>query len=176
MVSNAAAIGKLLQRIGFALAGICLIGLPAVSHATNNCAWLNEATASGFLGSEAVGTFTEAAAGQPAICSFVSQSDGATRTLRLTVEVTPEAHARVSAVAASCGPDAVPMKAIGNEALFCATDDRKSDLGERVIGRVRDQFFTITISTTLKADPILTRDALKAKIYSAAEQISANLF
>jgi len=45
-----------------------------------------------------------------------------------------------------------------------------------VVGRVRDQIFTITISTTLKNDPILTRDALKARIYTAAEQVAGNLF
>jgi hypothetical protein len=151
--------------------------MPAVGRAANNCTWLNEATASGFLGGEAVGTFTAGAAGQPAVCAFVNQSAGATRTLRITVEVVAaDAHARMGAVAASCGADAAPLRAIGNEALVCAADDHKSGLGARVVGRVRDQVFTITISTTLKGDPVLTRDALNAKIYSAAEQVSGNLF
>ena len=49
-------------------------------------------------------------------------------------------------------------------------------MGERLVGRVRDQVFTITISTTLKNDPILTRDEIKSRIYTAAEQVSGNLF
>lgn len=165
------------HNIASIVLGVCLACLPAVSHAANNCAWLNEATASGFLGGDAVGTFTAATAGQPAICAFVDQSAAATRTLRVTVEVAADPHTRMmEAVAKECGADAAPLKAIGNEALVCAADDRKGGLGERVVGRVRDQVFTITIGTTLKGDPVLTRDALTAKIYSAAEQVSGNLF
>jgi hypothetical protein len=68
------------------------------------------------------------------------------------------------------------LRAIGNEALSCAADDRKGGIGERVVGRVRDQVFTITISSTLKNDPGLNRDVLRSKIYTAAEQVSGNLF
>ncbi|MGA3344672.1 MAG: hypothetical protein ABSC76_07310 [Terracidiphilus sp.] len=42
-------------------------------------------------------------------------------------------------------------------------------MGERVVGRVRDQIFTITIDATLKGDPILTCDELKSRIYTADE-------
>ena len=165
------------HKIASIVLGVGLAGLPAVARAANNCAWLNEATASGFLGGDAVGTFTAPVPGQPAICVFVNQSAAATRTLRITVEVAADPHARMmDALARDCGADAAPLKAIGNEALVCAADDRKGGLGERVVGRVRDQVFTITIGTTLKGDPILTRDALTAKIYSAAEQVSGNLF
>ena len=76
----------------------------------------------------------------------------------------------------SCGADVSPLKAIGNEATACAADDRKGVMGERVVGRVRDQVFTIAISSTLKNDPILTREALKTRIYTAAEQVAGNLF
>jgi hypothetical protein len=68
------------------------------------------------------------------------------------------------------------LKAIGNEALICAADDRKAGMGERIVGRVRDQVFTITIASSVKNDPILTRDILKTRIYTAAEQVSGNLF
>lgn len=165
------------RNVAFIVLGVCVAGLPAVSRAANNCAWLNEATASGYLGGDAVGTFTASAGGQPAMCAFVNQSAGATRTLLVTVEVAADPHGRMmEAVAKNCGADAAPLKAIGNEALVCSADDRKGGLGERVVGRVRDQVFTITIGTTLKGDPILTRDALTTKIYSAAEQVSGNLF
>jgi hypothetical protein len=68
------------------------------------------------------------------------------------------------------------MQAIGNEATSCAADDRKGTLAARAVGRVRDQVFTITISTTLKGDSELTRDVLKSRIYTAAEQVAGNLF
>jgi hypothetical protein len=161
---------------GVILTAICGLSLTAGALAANNCAWLNEATASGLLGGAAVGEASAATDGQPAVCTFVESEAGMKRILRLTVEVVPNAHARVGALLQSCGPDAAPLKAIGNEATACAVDDRKSLMGERVVGRVRNQVFTINISSTLKNDPILTRDALKAKIYSAAEQVAGNLF
>jgi hypothetical protein len=163
-------------RFRSALLALCALAAPALGRAANNCPWLNEATASGLLGGDAVGVFTQAAADQPAVCSFVSEAQGTRRTLRITVQVTPDAHARVVAAAQGCGGDAAPLAAIGNESLACAADDRKGALGERALGRVRDQFFTISISGTQKNDPDLTREALKAKIYTAAEQVSGNLY
>jgi hypothetical protein len=153
-----------------------LLALPAICKAANNCPWLNEATASGILGGEAVGVLTGIGAGETAVCEFTQQGTNFKRILRVTVEVAPDFHARQEALARSCGGDAVPLKAIGNEALICSANDPKNGQGERVVGRVRDQLFTIAIYTTLKGDPILTREALKARIGTAAEQIAGNLF
>ena len=164
------------RRLAFLALGVIFLALPAAGHAENNCPWLNEATAGGLLGGDAVGMKTDASAGQPTVCTFTQQGAGVTRTLRITVEIAPEPHQRMSAVAQVCGADAAPIKAIGNEALVCTADDRKGGVGERVVGRVRDQVFTITIASTLKSDPILNRDALKARIYTAAEQVAGNLF
>lgn len=158
------------------LAALLLAWIPAAAHAANDCPWLNEATASGLLGADAIGEFTAASAGQPAVCMFVQKDTAVTRTLRVTVEQTPDAHMQVASLMHACGPDAVPMQAIGNEAVTCAADDRKGALGARAVGRVRDQVFTITIGTTLKGDSALTRDILKSRIYTAAEQVAGNLF
>jgi hypothetical protein len=164
-----------LRRFGASLFAACLVGAPAGAHAANNCAWLNEATAGGLLGGDAVGEVS-ATAGQPTVCTFTQMTAGVKRTLRITVEIAGNAHARMGEIAQGCGADAVPLTAIGNEALVCAADDRKAGMGERVVGRVRDQVFTITIGTSLKNDPLLTRDVLKSKIYTAAEQVAGNLF
>jgi hypothetical protein len=164
------------KRIGRIVLGVCLIGFPTLCRAANNCAWINEATVSGLLGGESVGVVTEAATGKPAVCNFTQQGERGKRTLQVTVEIAGDAHARLGAIAQICGADAVPLRAIGNEALICAADERKDQLGERVVGRVRDQVFTISIYTTLKNDPILTRYELKSRICTAAEQISGNLF
>ena len=175
MASNGGRITRKSGRMGLTLLGICLIGLPFRAMAANNCAWITESTASGLLGGDAVGEVS-AATGQPTVCTFTQMGAGVKRTLRITVEIAPEPHARMEAVAQVCGADQLPIKAIGNEAMVCAADDRKAGPGERVVGRVRDQVFTITISTTLKNDTILTRDALKTRIYTAAEQVAGNLF
>jgi hypothetical protein len=176
MASNPVSPERALRRIVPAVLGLCLLGLPAVSKAANNCPWINEATASGLLGGDAVGAFTSEAAGQPAVCTFTQRSAEVTRTLRITVELAADPHAQLNTIAQICGPDVTSVKAIGNEAMVCAADGRKGATGERIVGRVRDQVFTITIGTTLKSDPILNAYALKTNVLTAAEQVSGNLF
>jgi hypothetical protein len=164
-----------LRFVGSLAFGLCLIGMPAKAHAANNCPWLNEATASGFLGGDATGAFT-AADGQPSVCTFTNRDAGATRVLQITVEIAAEPHALLTTAARACGADIAPIGAIGNEAMMCSLTERKGELGERVVGRVRNQVFTIVFSSTLKDDPILTRDALRVRGYTAAEQVAGNLF
>jgi hypothetical protein len=153
----------------------CLIGIPATARAANNCPWLNEATASGLLGGDAIGAYT-VAPGQPSVCTFTQQNQDVTRSLVVAVEIAQAPHARMVTIAQTCGANAVPLNAIGNEAISCAPVERKGELRERVIGRVRDQVFIITLASSLKNDPILTRDALKTRSQTAAEQVSGNLF
>jgi hypothetical protein len=155
---------------------LCVTGLPRPAHAANHCPWLTEATASGLIGAEAMGSFTAASGTQPAVCTFEQKGDGMVRSLTITVEVATEPHVRMASIAQACGAGAAPLNAIGNEAVYCAADLRRGELGERAIGRVRDQVFTIDMNSTLKDDPILTREALKTRIYTAAEQVAGNLF
>ncbi|MGO9796024.1 MAG: hypothetical protein ACLPLZ_07990 [Terracidiphilus sp.] len=137
---------------------------------------MNEATASAILGGEAMGMVTGSGAEGAPTCEFTQLGAGFKRTLSVTVEVTPDSHARLQTIARSCAGDATPMTAIGNEALFCPIIDHKNGQGEFAVGRVRDQVFTITIKTTLKGDPILTPEMLIVKIDTSAEQIAGNLF
>lgn len=153
--------------------GACASG--TMAHAANNCPWLNEATASGMLGGQAVGDFQAASPGQPAVCTFTQHQDTATRVLKIQVEIVPDATARLRSMESACGTDRTPLQAIGNEAVACVADDRGRP-GEQALGRVRDQVFTIRISSSLKSDPILTRNELQRLIYTAAEQVAGNLF
>jgi len=161
--------------VGLALS-LCVVGLPSTARAANNCPWLTEATASGLIGADAIGSFTAATGAQPAVCVFTQKGDGMVRTLTVTVELSTEPHARMVSVAQACGGGAAPLNAIGNEAVYCAADLRRGELGERAVGRVRNQVFTIDLNSTMKEDPVLTRDALKSRIYTAAEQVAGNLF
>jgi hypothetical protein len=176
MASNKMIVSQSMRRMSKGLVALCLLGAPALCHAKNNCPWINEATTGGLLGGTAVNEFTDATTGQPAVCKFTYDGPGVTRTLVVTVEVAAAPKERLAVVAKTCGPDAVPLQAIGNEAQVCMADVRKAGPGERVVGRVRDQVFTITLSSTLKNDPMLTRDELRARIYTAAEQVAGNLF
>jgi len=158
-------------------AGLILLGVPTTTLAANDCQWMNEATASGLLGGNAVGAHTASTANQPAVCTFTQSASDVTRVLRITVDVTKDdSHPRLMKLEAGCGPNPAPLRAIGNEAMACQVDEPGEGRGARVVGRVRDQVFEILITTTRKDDPILTRDALRIRINTAAEQVSGNLF
>jgi len=159
------------------LLGLCaVIAMPSACMAKNNCPWINEATASGLLGGNAEGAFIETTPRQPADCTFTQQDSGVMRTLRITVEQSGDPRRQLSAVSSLCGPNSTPVRAIGNEAMMCSLEGRNSLHGTFLAGRVRDRVFTITLSTTLKNDPLFTQDSLQAKIHIAAEQVSGNLF
>ncbi len=167
---------KTMPTLRFAGLLLVLLSLATNCHAKNNCPWMNEATAGGILGGDAVGEFTEPTAGHPAVCTFTQTGANFTRTLRITVEVVPDTHARLEVATQACGKNAAPIQAIGNEASLCALETHNAGLSELVVGRVRDQLFTITLSTTAKDDLILTRMSLKEKAYTASEQVAGNLF
>jgi hypothetical protein len=160
----------------FLLALFVLLIFAARGEAKNNCPWMNEATASGLLGGDAVGEFTDVAPGKPASCVFTQAGANFTHALRITVQVTPDTHMHFETAAQACAKNASPLEAIGNEASMCTLDNRSTGLTQLVVGRVRDQLFTITFNTTLKDDPILTRMSLKERAYTAAEQVAGNLF
>jgi hypothetical protein len=146
------------------------------AQGANNCPWLNEATASGLLGGDAVGMFTAANGRQPAVCTFTEQTEQGQRILRVTVEVAASPQARLADEERACGTNRSPLHAIGNEAIFCEEKGRRERLSDRAVGRVRDQIFTITIGTSVKDDKVLTRDVLSAKIYTASEEVAGSLF
>lgn len=147
------------------------------AHAANDCPWLNEATASGVLGSGAVGAYVPAANGKSAVCAFVAAGADAKRTLRITVESGVAApHLRFASMEAACEGRGTPLDAIGNEAIVCRVRVRGGGRSEFVAGRVRDQIFTITLGTSRKDDPVLTDKMLRMHVTVASEQVSGNLF
>jgi hypothetical protein len=176
MASNFELLAASRAALRVTLMAVMFVALSARAHAANNCPWINEATASGIIGAEAVGSYTDPTPSQPAVCNFVQSGPSVTRTLRITVLQTPHFQDLLQAENKTCTGTATPMVAIGNEAIACSADDRRKLFAERVVGRVRDQVFTITLGTTQKDDSILNRFELKTRIATAAEQVSGNLF
>ena len=74
----------------------------------------------------------------------------------------------MNAYKARCGAGATALRAIGNEA--CAVEIKGQTYGQEVIGRVRDQIFTVTLTTTVP------KDALQEKARNIAEQVAGALF
>jgi hypothetical protein len=75
---------------------------------------------------------------------------------------------------AQCTGTAVPLKAIGNEAIQCVPGNNSLNRGEQIIGRVRDRVFVIDIKRGLPRQPIQT--GLSEEARNVAEQVAGALF
>lgn len=167
---------RTLSSISLMILAVAWTGAPAIARAENNCPWMNEATASDLLGGDAVGAYVTAE-DKPSVCTFTQRAGNLTRTLQISVEIAADPHSSLlTTLQADCHSTPTPLSAIGNEADTCVLDRGKAVMGERAMGRVRDQVFTITISTSEKDDPVLSPATLKMKISAAAEQVAGNLF
>jgi hypothetical protein len=109
-----------------------------------------------------------------AVCTFAYRDGSMTRELRITVEQAKDPELTFNSYKAQCRQSGNPLRAIGNEAVICAVN--KTGKGEQVFGRVRDNVFTITITTSAENDPAMSRDVLIEKAELVAEQVSGNLF
>jgi hypothetical protein len=122
---------------------------------------MNAATAAGLLGGDVSAKFVpNAKPNKFSHCEFTRLSDSAMN-LRIQVVLMDSPKTQFAAYLAMCGRDAMPVKAIGNEAVAC-----RSDHGERIVGRVRDQAFVITLVPGDKDE----------SVKRAAEIVAGNLF
>ncbi len=103
---------------------VLLLFLPALALAADQCPWLAAATAAGALGGEIARVTVK-----PDGCVFSTQG----------AELSLELGKDYKAFAARCGGKGTPLKGIGNEAVAC---------GNRVVGRVREQAFAVTIQAS----------------------------
>ena len=159
------------------LALFVLLAAPtAFCQANVGCPWLNVATASGVLRSSEIGTMATLSEGSRAACDFVYHDGTVSRELRITMQQVQDPTQTMTACKARCNSKASPVPAIGNEAVTCAADTKGQTDGEQVIGRVRDQLFTVTITTSARNDPSMSRDALREKTRNIAEQVAGALF
>ncbi len=156
---------------------IALLGILFASHlsmAENVCPWMNKATASGALGGSATLELNPTADGGQ-LCTFQYQKDSVTHSLQIFVRPLKDQNQEMHSYQSRCTSPPVDLKGIGNEAVQCGADTTK-DRGEQVIGRVRDQAFIVTISSSLVGDPSMTREQLQGKARDIAEQVAGSLF
>jgi hypothetical protein len=99
-------------------------------------------------------------------CQFALISNPASM-LRIQVTILGAPKTQFSTYLAKCGPDAKPLKGIGNEAVICAIGRE-----QRVIGRVRDQAFLITLVPAETVAAEAAREATR----KAADIVAGNLF
>jgi hypothetical protein len=157
------------------VASFSLLSVPC--GAQSICPWLNVATASGVLGGAATVEVTNTGV-DTRTCVFRLQGGAPNDTLRIAVirADNPEnASKEMTPYKTGCTSSETPLKAVGNEAVLCISNT-KTFLGELVVGRVRGNIFTVTISTGTGNDSQATRDILAEKAEQIAKQVAGALF
>jgi hypothetical protein len=167
-----------LRIVWLLLCTLIALCIPSNSVAKESCPWINEATASGALGGMVTETVIHTEVSKDAdvaTCVFLHQSGSTGIELRIEVETLGGAPGAYASYAERCGPDGVPLRAIGNEAVMCdhADKSRKKWVSEQVVGRVRDHAFTVRVSSSA-ASP--DRNVLREKARKMAEQLAGYLF
>jgi hypothetical protein len=155
---------------------VCLLSISAMCKAEEgHCAWLNDATASGFLNGP-VSLDLESAPDDQRICTFTNLKTAKDyATLRIMVQPLKDTSKAVESHESQCTSAPAAIKGVGNEAISCSADVGYSR-GEQIIGRVRDRLFIVTVSSTMAQDPMMTRQMLQEKTRNISEQIAGALF
>ena len=148
---------------------------PAVSFGQTKCPWLNEPTAGGILGGSVAVTATIRGR-DGGVCQFSHQQGTAVHQLTISVELMANTPKEFPTYLEKCPPQSASIPAIGNEAVACSIERNGNEYAERVVGRVRDQAFVVTVSTSAKNDPSLTQSMRREKANLVAEQVAGILF
>jgi hypothetical protein len=172
-------IKKLKTRAGLWMwiAAVAFSLLSVSCGAQSNCPWLNAATASGVLEGSAT-TEVNTADGSTGVCVFRLRGEARSNSLRVSVIKAnkPEtAGKEMLPYESKCTASGLPLRGVGNEAILCASDTDKSS-GELVVGRVRDNIFTVAIYAGTANDPAMTKDALADRAQEIAKQVAGILF
>jgi hypothetical protein len=165
------------MRQNHVLLGMVFLALslcaPALCAASENCPWLNAATAAGALKGSVTFTVTHPAADKTdATCEFVHREGAVLSKLQIEVETMKDPSREFASYTAKCGRNATPLRAIGNEALLCSLRS-KSQYSEQVVSRVRERAFLVRVSSN---SPGPERTELLDKSQKIAEQVAGFLF
>jgi hypothetical protein len=165
------------------LLGLVLL-LPSVCHGQPKCAWLNEATARGVLGGPVTMTVNVNERGD-GVCEFSRRQGEVLHQLRVSVDTMTDIPKQFPSYLAQCAPTSTPLRAIGNEAVMCSlhrTSEGNTEAGkgdpyiERVVGRVRERAFVVSVSSSAQDDASMTQEMRRAKTNLAAELVAGILF
>jgi hypothetical protein len=156
------------------LAGLVIV-MPGVCRAQAKCSWINEATARGILGGDVTLTAKVSDRGE-GICEYSRQQGAVVHQLRVAVNIMTDIPKQFPTYLAQCPPKSNPLRAIGNEAVACSSVGKGRASAEMVVGRVRDQAFVVSLSSSLGDDPSMTQEIRRQKVNLVAEQVAGILF
>jgi len=135
-----------------------------VTHPQTGCPWLTEGSAAHALGGE-ISASVKVAEGQ-GTCTF-SRQQVPMDSLEISVS---------KAALPACPSGSTSLRGIGNEALTCRHGGAHGDMVEMVSSRVRDQNFTVTLTTRSQKNAGKADDPQNDALEQVAEQIAGNLY
>jgi hypothetical protein len=159
---------------GLALA-IGLLLSPVLCTAQAVCPWMNQATASGLVGAP-LGAPVLSGSAPSIACTYRAQEKGEATTLEISVVQMSDPATQYAPHRARCRPPGVALTAIGNEAILCRADKSPQTYAERVVGRVRDRAFIVTVSINARSKPPFNRATMEDQAKAVAEQVAGFLF
>lgn len=148
---------------------------PVLCKAQAVCPWMNQATASGLVGAP-LGAPILSGASPSIACTYRAQDKGDVTTLEISVIQMNDPATQYAPYRAKCRPPGVALTAIGNEAILCRADESSQTHAERVVGRVRDRAFIVTLSTNARSKPPFNRATIEDQAKAVAEQVAGFLF
>jgi hypothetical protein len=154
---------------------VAITGLSAACHAEVRCLWLNVATASGFLGGDVEAAISPLSPPGDEACEFHHKQGFASSMLRIVVHTMDSPPNEFASYLAQCDGTKAPLKGIGNEAVQCLNKNGLIGEEERIIGRVRERAFIITVSRPESANHTALI-GLRDDTRNIAEQVAGNLF
>lgn len=162
------------QRISLlVIAVLGLIFMPAACHAEQTCAWLNAATAGGFLEGDVTSTVTPTSkTNDDMTCEFVRKDANSVTKLRIEVDTVEKPQDMFASYVAKCGKDPAPIQAVGNEAMICSRKEHH-DTTEHLVGRVRDRIFLLDITSN---SPHPDEAMMREKAEKISQQVAGILF
>jgi hypothetical protein len=145
-------------------------------HAQAQCPWLNAATAAGLLGGEVQTVVSAPNVSGDVTCDFTRNPGPTASTLKIAVHTMANPSKDFSTYLAQCGGTTQPLKAIGNEAVQCISNNTLRKGEEQIIGRVRERAFTISINANPMYRPSSAKPVLSDEARNLAEQVAGALF
>jgi hypothetical protein len=168
------------KRLGWLVTIISAVTLglvtpPPYCSAETLCPWLNAATAGGVAGGEVQSSTTNVTPQGDATCHFVRRQDSTNFVLTIDVHTMTLPSKDFPAYLAQCGGTLLPLKAVGNEAFQCVSKGASASGEEKVIGRVRDRAFVLTVNAKLTKQQT-DKTSLSRETRNVAEQVAGALF
>jgi hypothetical protein len=150
--------------------------MPALCRG-ENCPWLNAATAGGFLGGEVTMEVTRPAPSD-VTCKFVLKTESSRAELEIMVHTMTTIGDEFPQFLAQCGSDSTPLRAIGNQAIECATGEDTNETTEQIVSRVRERAFVLkwTMPKMDGGSASPSKTDVQDKFRNIAEMVAGSLF